>query len=141
MARPRLRFLRPSADALILAAVLAIVVGAWLGSHLYEARMRSERDAIDLVGRAPTVSEGGWSIKEIRVKQGQEVRLRLTSQDVTHGFLIPDLGVQSVPIVPGTYQTLRFVADRPGTFLYYCNVLCSHRHGAMIGRIVVEPAS
>ena len=41
--------------------------------------------------------------------------------------------------MPGTYQTVTFVAEHPGTYLYYCNVLCSHRHGAMIGRLVVEP--
>ncbi len=42
----------------------------------------------------PTSPEGGWPPKEIRVRQGETVHLRLTSEDVTHGFPIPDLGVE-----------------------------------------------
>ncbi len=126
-------------DAAILLAVVALVVGAALGAHVYEAEQRAGRGVVELVGRVPTSPEGGWSVKELHVRQGETVRLRLTSEDVTHGFLIPDLGVESAPIVPGTYQTVSFVAERPGTYLYYCNVLCSHRHGAMIGKLVVEP--
>jgi len=127
-------------DAAMLLSVLVLVVGAVFGARAYEGELRAGRADVELVGRVPNSPEGGWSAKEIHVRQGETVRLRLTSEDVTHGFLIPDLGVESAPIVPGTYQTVSFVAERPGTYLYYCNVLCSHRHGAMIGRLVVEPA-
>ncbi len=126
-------------DLAVLLAAIGLVVGVVLGARAYEGQLRAQRADVELIGRVPTTPEGGWSAKEIHVRQGETVRLRLTSEDVTHGFLIPDLGVQSGPIVPGTYQTVSFVADRPGTYLDYCNVLCSHRHGAMIGRLVVEP--
>jgi cytochrome c oxidase subunit 2 len=125
----------------VLIGVVLLIAGAVIGARAYEASQRVARDEIELIARVPTSPEGGWSAKEIRVRQGETVRLRLTSEDVTHGFLIPDLGVQSAPIVPGTYQEVTFVAERTGTYLYYCNVLCSHRHGAMIGTLVVEPGA
>ena len=128
-------------DVVVAGLLLGAVAGGTLGAGVYERHLRAERGAIDVVARLPTSPTGGWSEKEIHVRQGEVVQLRLTSEDVTHGFLIPDLGVRSEPIVPGTYQTVRFVADRPGTYLYYCNILCSHRHGSMIGRLVVEAAA
>ncbi|HEX8958391.1 MAG TPA: cupredoxin domain-containing protein [Solirubrobacterales bacterium] len=125
-------------DLAIIACALALVVGGVLGARAYDASQRAERRVIDLTASLPTSPDGGWSAKEIRVKSGEEVAIRLTSEDVTHGFLIPDLGIQSAPIQAGAYQTVRFRADRPGVYTYYCYVLCSHRHGAMIGKLIVE---
>ncbi len=127
-------------DLAIVLGVLALVLGGWVGARTYEGRLAAERGAIDLVGTAPTPGGGGWSLKEIHVRQGEVVRLRLTSADVTHGFYLPDYGIDVGEVSPGGYRTVSFVADRPGTFTYYCNILCSHRHGAMVGRLVVDPA-
>ncbi len=128
-------------DLAILVGVLALILTGILGARLYQDRLSTARGTIDLVGTVPTVEGGGWSVREIHVRRGETVTLRLTSEDVTHGFLIPDLGIEAPPIVPGTYQMVTFRADRPGVYTYYCNVLCSHRHGAMIGRLVVEPSA
>ncbi len=126
------------ADLAIVAFVLALVAGGVLGARAYDAGQRAARGEIEVTASLPTTPDGGWSAKEIRVKAGEEVAIRLTSEDVTHGFLIPDLGVQSEPIQAGAYQTIRFRVDKPGVYAYYCYVLCSHRHGAMIGKLVVE---
>jgi cytochrome c oxidase subunit II len=126
-------------DLAVLAGLLVLLAGAVMGAEAYESGRRAARGEIDVVARVPTSPEGGWSAKEIRVRQGETVRLRLTSEDVTHGFLIPEIGVQSAPIVPGTYQEVTFVAERTGTYRYYCYVFCNHRHGAMVGTLVVEP--
>ena len=128
-------------DLAILVGVLALVVGGIVGARLYQGPLAAEQGTIDLVGTVPVVGGGGWSVRETHVKQGETVTLRLSSEDVTHGFLIPDLGIEAQPIAPGTYQTITFRADRPGVYTYYCNVLCSHRHGAMIGKLVVDPSS
>ena len=125
-------------DLAILVGVLALILAGILGARLYQDRLSTARGTIDLVGTVPTVEGGGWSVREIHIRQGETVTLRLTSEDVTHGFLIPDLGIEAQPIVPGTYQTVTFRADRPGVYTYYCNVLCSHRHGAMIGKLIVD---
>lgn len=132
---------RSWADVVVVLGVVVTVVAVALGAAVYEGQQRAGRGAVDVVARVSTGSSGGWAPREIRVRQGQEARLRLTSEDVTHGFLIPELGVESGPIVPGSYRVISFTPDRPGTFRYYCNVLCGHRHGAMVGTLIVEPVS
>jgi len=120
------------AAALLVIALTGTIVGVWyLGSA-----HRSRETAVLLTAEVPT--REGWQPHLIRAKVGQVVRLRLTSKDVTHGFLLPEFGINTGPISPGEFTTVEFLADRPEIFKFYCNVLCSPRHGAMIGRLVVE---
>lgn len=125
-------------ELVALVLVLLAVIGTPAGIIAYESYDKALRPSgeITLVGRTPL--NGNWSQREIRVRLGEKVRLRLTSEDVTHGFLIPDFGVNAGPISPGKFKTVEFTADRPGEFKFYCNVVCSHQHGGMTGKIIVE---
>jgi cytochrome c oxidase subunit 2 len=122
-------------ELIALFLVLLAIAGTPAGVAMYESAARPA-DEITLVGHTPL--HGNWSQREIHVKQGATVRIRLTSEDVTHGFYIPDFNVNAGPIAPGKFKTVEFTADRAGTFTFYCNVLCSHEHGGMTGKIVVE---
>ncbi len=122
-------------ELIALLLVVLVVVGVPAGVIAYDNISRPT-DVIELVGRRPL--DGNWSQREIHVRVGARVRLRLTSEDVTHGFLVPDFNVNAGLISPGKFKTVEFVADRPGTFKFYCNNLCSHEHGAMIGYLIVE---
>jgi len=73
----------------------------------------------------------------ITVKQGDTVKLRITSSDVTHGFAINEFGVNKM-IEPGQTANIEFVADKKGTFQFYCSVFCGNGHGTMEGRLIVE---
>lgn len=124
---------------LIAVALVVIVVAGTIGGMRYlESAYRSEEKAILLTAEVPT--KKGWQPRIIRARVGQVVRIRLTSKDVTHGFLLPEFGINAGPILPGEFKTVEFVAKRAGTFTFYCNVLCSPRHGAMNGRLVIEEA-
>ncbi len=122
--------------ALIL--VLLAIFGAPAGVALYEYYDEANRpkEELTLVGHTPL--NGNWSQREIRVRLGDKVRIRLTSEDVTHGFLIPDFGINAGPISPGKFKMVEFTADQRGEFKFYCNVVCSHQHGGMTGKIIVE---
>jgi heme/copper-type cytochrome/quinol oxidase subunit 2 len=120
------------------ALVLLALIGTPAAAFAYQRSQRAHDEAITLVGRTPM--DGNWSERTITVKQGETVRLRLTSDDVTHGFLLPEFGVDAGPITPGKYKTVEFVASEAGTFTFYCNIMCSHEHGAMHGTLVVLPA-
>lgn len=127
-------------DELIAAALILIALaGTIMGVQYLDSTHRGRETAILLTAEVPT--REGWQPRIIRARVGQVVRLRLTSKDVTHGFLLPEFGINAGPISPGEFTTVEFVADRPGTFKFYCNVLCSPRHGAMFGQLVVEEAS
>lgn len=74
---------------------------------------------------------------EIRVSQGDEVVLTITSEDVEHGFFLPEFKI-SETLTPGTPVTVKFTADKTGTFTFRCNVFCGTGHGGMTGTLVVE---
>ncbi|TAK35363.1 MAG: hypothetical protein EPO21_06580 [Chloroflexota bacterium] len=122
-------------ELISLVLVLLALVGTPTGVILYDNAARPANE-ITLVAHRPL--DGNWSQREIRVKRGQTVRLRLTSEDVTHGFYVPDLGIDAGPISPGKFKTVEFTPERTGSFRFYCNILCSHEHGGMIGQIIVE---
>lgn len=74
---------------------------------------------------------------EIRVEKGDRIRMTLTSEDVTHGFNLPQFGV-SKTIKPGEETTVEFVADTQGEFNFRCNVYCGAGHSEMDGVLIVE---
>jgi len=73
----------------------------------------------------------------IRVKQGDMVRITLTSADVPHGFAINEYGIDQ-KISPSNSTVVEFLADKNGAFTYYCNVPCGAGHKSMKGTLVVE---
>jgi cytochrome c oxidase subunit II len=73
---------------------------------------------------------------EIRVPPGRRIRFRLTSGDVTHGFMIAGTNVNSM-IVPGYISQFTTTFDRPGDYLLTCHEFCGSGHHAMHGRVIV----
>ncbi len=73
----------------------------------------------------------------VRVKEGQRVDLQIVSIDVTHGFNLAAFGV-SETLEPGKTIRTSFVADKKGSFPFFCNVFCGDGHGGMRGTLIVE---
>ena len=73
---------------------------------------------------------------ELKVNAGDTVTFELVSNDVVHGLYVDGYGV-SVEADPGQTQTLTFVADKPGSFRFRCNVTCGAMHPFMIGKLKV----
>ncbi len=80
--------------------------------------------------------------EQFEVHEGDEVRLHLTNvetvRDMTHGFALPDYGI-NVAVDPGQTAETTFIADKPGTYWYYCTWFCSALHLEMRGRMLVLP--
>lgn len=72
----------------------------------------------------------------IIVRKGERVRLHITSVDVTHGFALPDFGV-NVDLQPNQTKTVEFIASKVGTFSFFCSVFCGSGHSAMRGTLQV----
>jgi nitrous-oxide reductase len=79
----------------------------------------------------------------IRVKKGDTVHLHITNveqaHDATHGFTVGSYNVHS-SLEPGKHVDITFLADKEGTFPFYCTEFCSALHLEMAGYLLVEPS-
>ena len=71
------------------------------------------------------------------VPVGKRVRLLITSNDVIHGWYVPQLGVNQYGI-PGFIKDVWFKADRVGIFKGQCSQICGKLHGYMPITVVVK---
>lgn len=76
----------------------------------------------------------------IKVNKNDLVRIRLISEDVTHGLFIDGYGLNT-SAHPGQDGNIAFIADKTGRFSFRCSVTCGEFHPYMIGYLVVEPNS
>jgi cytochrome c oxidase subunit 2 len=77
-----------------------------------------------------------FSPGEITVKKGEQVVLEIKSEDVKHGFSLPDFSVHAA-ITPGEVSRVRFVPDKTGEFAFVCDIFCGNGHEDMEGTIKV----
>lgn len=77
-----------------------------------------------------------YSPSALKVNAGDTVTLELVSSDVVHGLYVDGYGV-AVQADPGQTATLTFVAGKPGSFRFRCNVTCGAMHPFMIGKLTV----
>jgi heme/copper-type cytochrome/quinol oxidase subunit 2 len=77
-----------------------------------------------------------YSPSELKVNPGDTVTIQLVSTDVVHGLYVDGYDI-SVEADPGQTATLAFVADKPGSFRFRCNVTCGAMHPFMIGKLNV----
>lgn len=68
--------------------------------------------------------------KPMVVPAGKKVRLLVTSNDVIHGWYVPQLGVNQYGI-PGFVKDTWFKADKPGLYRGQCSQICGKEHGYM----------
>lgn len=128
------------------AATLLVFFGLFLwGADLYLRMFRPPADAlkISVVGKQwmwkVEYSGGQREINSLHVPMGRPVELLMTSEDVIHDFSVPAFRIKH-DVVPGRYEELWFIADRPGTYHLFCNQLCGVGHSSMVGQVVVMTA-
>lgn len=81
----------------------------------------------------------GFTPAEIHVPAGKPVMFRLTSTDVTHGFLIVGTNGNTM-LVPGYVSQFTTVFPTPGEYLIVCNEYCGLGHHLMSGKLIVDEA-
>ena len=74
---------------------------------------------------------------EIKVKVGEMIKIEFTSTDGFHDFVIDELNAKTERVTSGKSTVIEFVADKAGTFSYYCSV-GNHRSAGMVGNFMVE---
>jgi len=91
---------------------------------------------VKLVSQAPT-----FSLREFKVKKGDEVTIVLTNldkiEDLTHGFAIERYNINFI-VNPQETKSVTFKADKAGVFWCYCTHFCHALHMEMRSRMIVE---
>jgi mono/diheme cytochrome c family protein/plastocyanin len=111
---------------LIVTGIL-LAVGAplflWTRTPLIHARM---------------AEDGGWNPDVIQAEVGKPLHLKITSDDVVHGFAVGQTEMQSVDIHPGKVTAITLNFDKPGIYTFYCTRWCGLNHWRMRGTIEVS---
>jgi cytochrome c oxidase subunit 2 len=82
---------------------------------------------------------GQREINTMHVPVDKTIRVVMASEDVIHSFFVPAFRLKH-DVVPGTYETVWFKADKPGVFRLECTQYCGLQHATMQGKIVVMSA-
>lgn len=111
----------------LIVAGIVLAVGApwflWASTPLIHARM---------------AEAGGWSPDILRAQAGKPLHLKLTSDDVVHGFAVGQMDMESVEILPGKVTDVTLNFDTPGIYTFYCTRWCGLNHWRMRGTIEVS---
>ncbi len=84
-----------------------------------------------------TAFKSSYSPSTITVNKGDHVKITITTEDVEHGFSLPDYGI-STTISPGKSTLVEFTADKQGEFTFFCTVFCGSGHPGMKGSLIVK---
>jgi plastocyanin len=83
---------------------------------------------------------GGADRAELHVKEGEVVHVTFTADDIAHSFTIDEPYRISKRSEPGKPVTFDFVADKPGSFAFYCDLAIDERcRKELRGTLIVEP--
>jgi cytochrome c oxidase subunit II len=75
----------------------------------------------------------------IEVDAGEEVELRIKSDDTSHGFRIVGLDTNvAIPKRGKGEVTVPLRIDKPGRYVFECNRMCGAGHNFMRGELVVR---
>jgi len=88
-------------------------------------------------GITMTAKKYEFSPSEIRVHQGEKIKLSITALDRKHGFKIEALDIDR-QLPKGEAVAIEFTADRAGAFPIACSKFCGLGHGKMKGQLIVE---
>lgn len=78
-----------------------------------------------------------FSLAEIKVNEGDTVRIKLVNKEGFHDFVLDEFNVATQKLQVNQEETIEFVANKKGTFEYYCSV-GTHRQMGMKGNLIVE---
>lgn len=117
----------------VVASILASVVA---GGVLLVAQAKRE---FDVTARRYTFVVGESNGSDIRVAEGDIVRVMFAAEDIAHSFTVDDYRINK-RAEPGKPVTFDFRADRAGTFEIYCSLSIDSRcRKETVGRLIVTP--
>jgi plastocyanin len=104
-----------------------------------EGMMESTDSAMSGAAKEFTVTGSNFKfdMSEIKVKAGDTVKITFKNAGGFHDFVIDEFNVAAKQQNGPVEETVTFVADKAGTYEYYCSV-GQHRAMGMKGNLIVE---
>jgi cytochrome c oxidase subunit 2 len=125
--------------------LLVLAVDTVRTTRALRASAHSGVEHVEVVGH-----EWWWEVRyprenvvtanEVHLPVGRPVEIGLTTADVIHSFWVPQLAGK-LDTIPGQHNTLRFTANRTGTYRGECLQYCGVQHANMNLVVVVQPAA
>ena len=78
---------------------------------------------------------------EITIDEGEQVELRVRSDDTIHGFRIIGAGTNLTIPKRGKGAVVAKFAGKPGRYTFECSRMCGAGHHFMRGVLIVRPSS
>ncbi len=78
-----------------------------------------------------------YSVKNIEVNEGDTVRITLNVSEGMHDWRLDEFNAATRMMTVGDSDTIEFVADKAGTYEYYCS-MGNHRQLGMVGTLTVN---
>ena len=137
----RQKRIRTSIFVVIVVGVLGLTSFYLVKAFFRPAPPRMAGNVIDVVA-----SMSGFDQKEIRVKVGEPVTVRLTSLDNEHHtdgggkhqWAVDELGVDIVA-QPESSNYMTFTPIKAGTYTFFCDICCGGKaNPTMSGQLIVE---
>ena len=135
-------------------AVIVIIVGGWMlfkgGEVVEDASTTPKDESMMSTSTSDVGSDTDPNIKEftvdgspfvfvpnsMTVNLGDTVKITFVNKMGLHDLVIDQFNVRTAQIPAGQSETVTFVADKAGTFEYYCSV-GTHRQQGMVGTLTV----
>jgi plastocyanin len=76
-----------------------------------------------------------FSPSQLTVNKGDIVKITFKPTDTTHTFTLPDFNVDTGNVSSGQTKTVQFVANKSGSFQFYCTI---HKSMGMTGMLIVQ---
>jgi cytochrome c oxidase subunit II len=140
-ARRSPRWLRTVAYTIVAGSVLAFAVYLWVAAFTPPKLVPLAGNVFDVMANM-----AGFDQRELRVKPGEPVTIRLTSLDNQHHtdgggqhqWAVDELEV-SIIAPPLGSNTATFTPVNAGVYEFYCDICCGGRaNPTMQGRLIVE---
>jgi cytochrome c oxidase subunit 2 len=118
--------------------LLKFIVGGGLAATLLLAGALGTRRAFAAQPRVVEITAKRFAFvpEQVTLKKGEPVTLRLHSEDVTHGFFMRKLKIDS-EVEAGKTTDVTITPEVAGTYTTICDHFCGANHGNMKMTIVV----
>ena len=125
----------------IVPTILVMIVFVW-GYTVYREMVQAPADAYEIraIGKQWLwqfqYETGRNEINKLYVPLNKPVKIVMTSEDVIHGFFVPNFRIKK-DVVPGMYTQVWFKPTVLGEHHLFCSQYCGTSHSGMIGKVIV----